>query len=233
MLCFLFSIASNSGLTTKNLTPEQRQQIINECVEEMISPTDLARKWNCNADTIRTWVRKAGLTLPKQYKKSINTVSGDGGQVVKIGGKNEAGMKLTKMKAKLDNSKTYKMVFCHIEFLRTSSSPALHLTQLAANPLLTAPDHLSVFLPVAPPVLAEYLDHYKVGGDLMQTLTMTREGSDTFLFRPPILVEEVQRVVCVQESSALRTFLDFLEMIGPNLILVAIFKKMCEFINIS
>ena len=71
MLCFLFFINSNSGLTTKNLTPEQRQQIINECVEEMISPTDLARKWNCNADTIRTWVRKAGLTLPKQYKKSI------------------------------------------------------------------------------------------------------------------------------------------------------------------
>ena len=76
MLCFLFSIASNSGLTTKNLTPEQRQQIINECVEEMISPTDLARKWNCNADTIRTWVRKAGLTLPKQYKKSIYPDSG-------------------------------------------------------------------------------------------------------------------------------------------------------------
>ena len=54
--------------TTKNLTPEQRQQIIKECVEDLISPTDLARKWNCNADTIRTWVRKAGLTLPKQYK---------------------------------------------------------------------------------------------------------------------------------------------------------------------
>ena len=76
MLCFLFSINSNSGLTTKNLTPEQRQQIINECVEEMISPTDLARKWNCNADTIRTWVRKAGLALPKQYKKSIYPDSG-------------------------------------------------------------------------------------------------------------------------------------------------------------
>ena len=75
-LCFLISISSNNGLTTKNLTPEQRQQIINECVEDMISPTDLARKWNCNADTIRTWVRKAGLTLPKQYKKSIYPDSG-------------------------------------------------------------------------------------------------------------------------------------------------------------
>ena len=42
-----------------------------ECCEEQVSPTDLARKWNCNADTIRTWVRKAGRQLPKQYKKSL------------------------------------------------------------------------------------------------------------------------------------------------------------------
>ena len=76
MFCSSFFLISNSGLTTKNLTPEQRQQIIAECVEDMISPTDLARKWNCNADTIRTWVRKAGLTLPKQYKKSIYPDSG-------------------------------------------------------------------------------------------------------------------------------------------------------------
>ena len=53
------------------MTPEQREQIIKECVEEKISPADLARKWNCNKDTIRSWVRKAGLTLPKDYKKSI------------------------------------------------------------------------------------------------------------------------------------------------------------------
>ena len=39
---------------TKNLTPEQRQQIVYECVEQMWNPTVLARKWNCNADTIRT-----------------------------------------------------------------------------------------------------------------------------------------------------------------------------------
>lgn len=146
----------------------------------------------------------------------------DGGLVVQVGGKNDAEKKATKTKIKLDYSKTFKMVFCHLEFLRSSSSVALHLTQLAANPFPAAPDHMSVFLPVVPPVLAEYLDHYKVGGDLMQTLTMTREDKDTFLFRPPILVEEVQRVVCVPESVALSTFLDFLEMIGPNIILVGL-----------
>jgi len=57
---------------TYKLTPEQWQQVIKECVEEEISPNDLARKWNCSSDTIRTKVRKAGLTLPKQYKKSSN-----------------------------------------------------------------------------------------------------------------------------------------------------------------
>ena len=143
---------------------------------------------------------------------------------------------LTKAKMKLNNSKTFRMVFCHLEFLRSSASPDLHLTQLAADPFPARPDHLSFFLPVAPPVLAEYLDHYKVGGDLMQTLTMTREGSDTFLFRPPILVEEVQRVVCVPESEALHTFLDFLEIIGPNIILVVkseYYSLVFDYINSS
>jgi len=64
-------VKTSTVTNTKNLTAEQRSQIIHECVEEQISPTDLAKKWQCNADTIRTWVRKAGKTLPKQYKKSI------------------------------------------------------------------------------------------------------------------------------------------------------------------
>ena len=61
--------AAASFNQTKNLTPEQRQQIVFECVEQKISPTVLARKWKCNADTIRTWVRKAGFKLPAQYKQ--------------------------------------------------------------------------------------------------------------------------------------------------------------------
>ena len=51
---------------------------------------------------------------------------------------------------------------------------------------------------------------------------MTREDKNTFLFRPTVLVEEVQRVVCLTESAALHTFLDYLEKIGPNVILVGL-----------
>ena len=120
-----------------------------------------------------------------------------------------------------------KFVFCHLEFLRSSPSPDLHLTQLAA----VSPDHHPpLFLPVVPPVLAEYLDNYKLGGDLMQVLNMTRdlEGKNTFLFRPTVLVEKVQRVICVPEKEALRSLLDFLDGLGPNITLVLLLNlNMC------
>ena len=75
---------------------------------------------------------------------------------------------------------------------------------------------------MVPPVLAEYLDNFKLGGDLMQALTMTRdlEDKNTFLFRPTVLVEEVPRVVSIPEKEALCSFLKYLEDIGPNIILV-------------
>ena len=79
--CFI-SIIRNSGAATKKLTPAQKQQIMDEVVKEQISPVEVGKKWSVNSDTIRAWIRKAGLTLPKIYKKmnpgyelfSINTV---------------------------------------------------------------------------------------------------------------------------------------------------------------
>lgn len=47
----------------------QQQQIVRQCVLDLVSPTDLGRKWSVNPDTIRTWVRKAGMALPTSYKK--------------------------------------------------------------------------------------------------------------------------------------------------------------------
>lgn len=73
---YMATLHNSTGLNTKSLTFEQRQLIVAECCEDMVSPTDLARKWSCNADTIRTWVRKAGRQLPKQYKKSIYSEDG-------------------------------------------------------------------------------------------------------------------------------------------------------------
>ena len=114
-----------------------------------------------------------------------------------------------------------KIVFFHFEILRSAPSrlTSSHLTQLAA---VSTDDRSPLFLPVFPPVLAEYLDDYKLSGDLMQALTMTRdlEDKNIFLFRPTVLVEEVPRVACVTEEEALFSFLKFLEDLGPSIILV-------------
>jgi len=61
-------LSTSKWQRTKNLTKEQRTEIVNECVQDKVSPVDLAKKWNCNPDTIRTWVRKAGKNLPRVYK---------------------------------------------------------------------------------------------------------------------------------------------------------------------
>ena len=58
---------------TRGLTSDQRQQIVKECVEDRISPSDLAKKWRCRPDSIRTWVRKAGKKLADAYKKPFKS----------------------------------------------------------------------------------------------------------------------------------------------------------------
>ena len=110
------------------------------------------------------------------------------------------------------------MVFFHLEYLRFSSSPDFHLTQLAA----VSPGHEPVFIPVLPSVLPYILDNYKVEGDLLQALTMTEEDN-AFLFGPTVLVEGAPRVTCVSETVALQKFIEYLETVGPNIILVVKF----------
>ena len=113
-----------------------------------------------------------------------------------------------------------RIVFCHIESLRLSSSPELHLTQVAGschNP------QANVFLPVLPSILPGYLNNYKLGGDIMRTLNLI-ENNGSYLFRPSVLVENTPGIEYVDEDQALRTFLDFLDMIGhdSNITLVMI-----------
>ena len=53
-----------------HITPEIRNKIVHECIDDLVSPTELAKKWGIvNADTIRTWVRKSGNALPQTYLK--------------------------------------------------------------------------------------------------------------------------------------------------------------------
>ena len=48
------------------------------------------------------------------------------------------------------------------------------------------------------------------------------ESTSTFLFRPTVLVRQVDRVECVSEEEAIDAFFAFLEAVGPNVVLVGV-----------
>ena len=54
---------------------------------------------------------------------------------------------------------------------------------------------------------------------IMRTLNLI-ENKGSYIFRPSVLVENTPGIEYVDEDQALRTFLDFLDMIGSNITLV-------------
>ena len=46
---------------------QKREAIIKECIEGLISPTELSGRHNISEHVIRTWVKNAGLKLPSEY----------------------------------------------------------------------------------------------------------------------------------------------------------------------
>lgn len=65
-----------SKRTAKDFTHEEKELIIKECTEDLVSPSVLATKYNVSVTAIRDWVKTAGKVLPNKYKI---TSSKDGG----------------------------------------------------------------------------------------------------------------------------------------------------------
>ena len=51
---------------------EKIQGIVEECVSQMISPNVLGRKYKINPKSIKAWVKKAGLNLPRKYRIDLS-----------------------------------------------------------------------------------------------------------------------------------------------------------------
>ena len=71
------AVAAGKRKPAAKFTDEQKSSIVKEVVESLISPADLSKKYGASADTIRTWVKKAGFDLPKakDYKKSTTATA--------------------------------------------------------------------------------------------------------------------------------------------------------------
>ena len=53
-------------------TDEERNKIIKECVEKLISPTELSQRYNISVQFIRNLVKNAGHKLPSRYNTKHN-----------------------------------------------------------------------------------------------------------------------------------------------------------------
>merc|ERR1719427_1248356 len=105
---------------------------------------------------------------------------------------------------------TYPIISVHVELFRSNRSPSTKLTQIGC--VVSNWNESSFFLPIKPFGLEKYLDNYKLGGDLLQALHMTKEDDGIYLFRSQFeIVDEDKKIICVEEKEALKCFLSFLE----------------------
>ena len=61
---------------------------------------------------------------------------------------------------------------------------------------------------IKPHGLEKYIDTYKLGGDLLKALHMTKENDGTFQFRSQFeIIDEKRKILCVDEGKALEDML--------------------------
>jgi len=123
-----------------------------------------------------------------------------------------------KKESKLNAGK-YNVVSVHVELLRSNKHNFSKLTQIGC---VAHSDADTFFRSIRPCGIENLLDNYKLSGDLLQALHMTREDDGTFLFRKKFdVVETSKNIICVEEKEALRSFIRYLQSY-PNCILVGI-----------
>ena len=116
------------------------------------------------------------------------------------------------------SSGKYSIACIHLEFFRSSKHSFQKLTQIGCVVSDSNPDLF--FKAMKPSGIETYLDTYRIGGDLLQALHMTREEDGTFLFRSRFEdPEETDDVVCISEEEALKSFFGFLQKFSGCVIL--------------
>ena len=109
-------------------------------------------------------------------------------------------------------------MFVHIETFSSNKSSSTKITQIGC--CIGGSDF---FCAIKPSGLSKYLDRYKLGGDLLKLLHMTREDDRTFLFRKQfeIITDPNKKLFCVSEKEAIKALFKFLEQFN-NCILIAV-----------
>ena len=57
---------------TEFFDSESKTKVVQQCVDNLISPEKLAIMYKCVPRTIRTWVKKSGQSLPEKYTNNVH-----------------------------------------------------------------------------------------------------------------------------------------------------------------
>ena len=60
--------AGGAKRAAREFSEDEKQKIINECIDDLYSPTVLSEKYNVNVTAIRGWIKNSGRPLPQKYK---------------------------------------------------------------------------------------------------------------------------------------------------------------------
>ena len=188
----------------------------------------------------RPWTRSSdkenilGKTA-EEYKKSEDDAAKE---IIKvIGDDNRRNIGVNKTKDATDNNKfdfspkeEYTIVAIHIETFKTKSSQNVDLCQIGCS-VIGKNSQKSFFRPIIPSSLPQFLDNYKMEGDLLKVLHMVNVDMDRFEFREKMeeIKEEQYKKFCVSEKMALKELGTFLKGL-KNCILFAIDKETIQVI---
>ncbi len=68
-------LTSGGKKGAKDFSVQEKRKIVAECTEDLISPAQLATKYNVNVSAIRNWVKQEGKPLPAKYKVTSTSTS--------------------------------------------------------------------------------------------------------------------------------------------------------------
>ena len=57
---------------TEFFDSDSKTKVVQQCVDNLISPEKLAKMYKCVPRTIRTWVKKSGHSLPEKYTNNVH-----------------------------------------------------------------------------------------------------------------------------------------------------------------
>ena len=123
----------------------------------------------------------------------------------------------------------FTLISVHLDTFKASNEKKFTISQIGCSTSLTGDKEDTFFAPIKPANLENYLENYKMEGDLLKALHITESDNGKFEFRAQFEIKrkEKNKIYCSSEEEALENIKIFLRK-HSNVILFAIDKETIE-----